>query len=206
VDSKPGFVAESIADGTEVSWMPTLPTKSDQPFGMFLLAPRVAPTEESAPAWWGIDQRFRRAVVDGGPIEVRRTLLRQLAAAFPTHPFLTHYRVIAELGSNRFDNAWLEAQTAGCQLPSWYLVAWTHLPWTRVRRLPCVAKLSADALDNVGRYVAEWAVLAFRADRDDAQLQNLAARVIDATFLRTEFRGFNYAPSDFAWLWLKARP
>jgi hypothetical protein len=203
----PGFNVEEIADGAGVSWLPPLPGAGNDTVALFLLAPRVAPTVEWAPPWWPIDERFRRAVVDGYPVAERRALLTQLARAFPTHPLLPHYRVIAELGGDHFDEAWMAAQKESCQLPSWYLVAWSKLPWSRVHRLPCLAKLPATgALDIEAEYIAESVVLAFRQLRDDPELLQLADRVAAASYLRDEFRGFNYAPSDFAWLWRKARP
>lgn len=204
---EPGFHVESIADGSEVSWMPSLPAAGEDVLGLFLLAPLVAQTVEPAPAWWALDQRFRRAVIDARPVAERRALVAELARAFPEHPLLAHDRVIAELGGARFDNVWLAAQKKECALPSWYLVAWSTLPWERVRDLPCMAKLPATgALDVQSEYIASSVVLAFHQRRDDPQLQALAERVIAASYLRDEFRGFNYALSDFAWLWLKARP
>src|SRR6185312_660067 len=50
----PGYVVESVADGAEVSYMPTLPLPHGHPFGMMLLAPRAAPTTTPAPRWWPV--------------------------------------------------------------------------------------------------------------------------------------------------------
>jgi hypothetical protein len=204
--SEPGYTIESVSDGAEVSYLPSLPTAHEGGIGMFVLSDGVAHTDSSAPSWWPLDERFRRLVVDGGHIDERRALLRKLFAAYPAHPFRTHYSIIAELGGSSFDEVWLRAQQSQCELPSWYLVAWTKLPWRTVRHLPCLERLGDGPLDGDGEYVAESAVFAFRAERDDKQLQSLASRVIDRSYLRTEFRGFNYPLSNFAWLWLKARP
>ena len=201
----PGYVVESVADGAEVSYMPTLPLPHGHPFGMMLLAPRAAPTTTPAPRWWPVDERFRRAVVDAHPVEERRALLKELAHEFPMHPFLDHYRVIAELGSDRFDAVWLDQQREQCVLPTWYLVAWTKLGWSEVRTLPCIRDLGSSRLDERGEYIASAVVLAFRALRDDPLLEKLAERVVDRSYLNRDFRGFNYPPSNFAWLWLKAR-
>ncbi len=205
-DPKPGYAIASAADGAEVSYLPPLPTLQEQPLGVFLLAPLVAPTTSDAPQWWGIDQRLRRAVLESAPVEERRALVRRLAAAYPDHPLLPHYRILAEFGGPAFDATWLRAQSKQCEMPSWYLVSWTHLPWSTVQKLPCLAELPPGKLDCRGEYIAESVVLAFRAQRDDTALQELASRVIDRSYLRREFRGFNYPLSDFAWLWLKARP
>jgi len=206
LDPSAGYAVESAADGAEVSYLPPLPSRFDRPVGMLLLAPMVAPTTSDAPQWWSLDQRFRRAVLERRPTAERRTLVHELAKAYPTHPFLTHYRIVADFGDPRFDATWLRAQSEKCEMPSWYLVAWTHLPWSTVRHLPCLKELPAGKLDCRGEYIAESVVLAYRALRDDEQLQDLASRVVDRSYLRSEFRSFNYPLSDFAYLWLKARP
>lgn len=201
-----GYTVDSVADGAEVSYLPPMPTRGDRPFGAFLLSQRVTPTDSSAPPWWSVDEKFRRLVVDGGSIPERRALLRQLAAAYPKHPLLAHYRVIAELGGDRFESVWMEAQRKTCQESTWYLVAWTDVPWETARRLPCLNDLPTGKLDVRGEYIAASAVMAYRDERGDKQLDDLAARVIERSYLQKEFRGFNLPASDFAWLWLKARP
>lgn len=205
-DLDTGFAMDSVADGAEVSYLPPMAPRGERPFGMFLLSQRVAPTDSSAPAWWPLDEKFRQLVIHGGPIAERRELLRKIESAYPSHPFLAHYRVIAELGGDRFDDVWLRAQRQECQLSTWYLAAWTHVPWRTARKLPCLTELPKDRLDVRGEYIAEAAVLAFRGERDDEMLKDLAARVIDVSYLGLEFRGFNLPLSDFAWLWLRARP
>jgi hypothetical protein len=205
-DDGQGYVVDSVLDGAEVSWMPSLPVSVERPLGMFLLSPVLRKEATHAPPWWQIDEELRRAIVDEKPVAERRQLVQRLAQAFPRHPFLPHYRVVAELGGDRFDEAWLMSQQMSCDLPTWYLVAWTKLSWRDVRELPCLADLPAGPLKEDGQYIAESVVLAFRALRDNQELKALAARDIDTTYLRTEFRGFNYPPSNFAWLWLEARP
>jgi hypothetical protein len=205
LDPSPGYAVESVADGAEVSYLPPLPSRYEHPVAMFLLAPLIEPTQSDAPHWWSFDARFRRAVLERKPSTERRALVKQLASAYPTHPLLTHYRIIADFGDPSFDETWLKAQSRQCEMPSWYLVAWTKLPWSTVRHLPCLKELPAGKLDCRGEYIAESVVFAFRALHDE-QLKELANRVVDRSYLRHEFRGFNYPLSNFAWLWLGAHP
>ena len=55
-------------------------------------------------------------------------------------------------------------------------------------------------------YVAESVVLAYRGLRNDKELEALAKRAVDTSFLKTDFRGFSHPINDFAWLWLRSVP
>lgn len=204
-----GFTLEEAPDGAEVAWLPPLPRDGDNVLGMYALATLVPPPSPppTAPAWWSTDQALRRAIVDGRPWPERRALLDRLTRQFPTHPLLPHYRVVARLGTDEFDQAWLEAQTTECDRATWYLLPWTRtIDWQRVRTLPCMAPVIIRADSTLySEYVAMAAVIRFRALKDDPDLQQLARRVVRLSYLREQYRSFNYPLSDFAWLWLHSR-
>lgn len=202
------FAMETALDGAEVSWLPPLPKAADDVLGMATLSPIVPNAREgNVPEWWRADEGLRRAIVTGAPSALRSQLLFELTRLFPLHPLLSHYRVISRLGTPEFDDSWIAAQKDACDLPTWYLVAWTHLPWSRVQKLPCVTKgIPAGGLDEAAEYIAESVVFAYRDRRDDPILHQLATRAIAASYLKTEYRGFNYLPSDFAWLLTNSQP
>jgi hypothetical protein len=199
------FAIESIPDGTDVSWISRRPENGYQ-LGMMLLAPAVDHGADArAPSWWTLDEQLRHAVLAGRPADEKRALLRQLADAYPGHPMLEHYRVVAELGGDRFDEVWLAHQARGCDIAEWYLIAWSHVPWSRAQQLDCVKKIDIPPFYEWRVEIAEWLLIAYREHQDDPLLRRLAERAVTTGFLTGTARSFNYPLNDFAWLWLRSR-
>lgn len=199
------YVLEEIDGGALVSWMPSFPTIVDTRFGLAVVqggADRTATSAGPLPRWWLAERQLRDLIVRGAPIDERRRAFSELAASNPRYAMLEHFRVVSELGSDRFTSLWLARQRATCDAPTWNLLRYAAVDWDELHKLSCYNLVRRMPVSFLREYIDGNIVVAFR-DHDNSELRSIASDLVRHSFLQRESRGFNYVLTDFAALWLQ---
>jgi hypothetical protein len=201
------YVLEHRENEIWVSYMPPFPTAEQINLGLFLLQPKRshAPPKGYQPTWWTTDEALRKEILAGGDPALRQALFAELERLHPRHPMLEHYRVVKDLWTPNFTTTWLHRQNAGCDPPTWYLLPWTEVSWSELQTLPCFTAVRNRSVDFFREYVDGAVLLRFRT-LDSKELRSIARDLVGHTYLAAEDRAFNYIVTDFAKLWLDARP
>lgn len=197
------YVIERTSAGVFVSWMPPYPTAADTRVGLAVLEAKTRPDASVyQPRWWRAEEKLRELILEGADVGSRQEALAELERLYPRHPLLSHFRVVAELGSPQFTDVWLQAQRPSCDLSTWYLLRYADVSWDELHKLPCYSLVRHVPVSSVREYIDGNIVLKFR-DRDNAELRSIATDIVRHSYMGDEDRAFNYVLSDFAELWLE---